>query len=84
LSDDPECGECGKRVPITSMWQNFRNPLFTCNSCICNTVVKERKEVWDSLHAINKYLHESSNAEEPPHFSTVYLTISKILGRYNW
>jgi len=81
---DPICGNCKKRIPITSMWQNFRNPDLTCNSCISSRIRAENKEVWDSLHEIQRYLKENSGLPKPPHFSRVYLDINKILGRYRW
>ena len=84
MGEDPTCGDCGKHVPITSMWQNFRNSLLTCNSCLSERVTNEKKEVWEALHAVQKYLHTSSDSSPTPSFATVYLDIHKILGRYNW
>lgn len=83
-TEDPICGDCEKHVPITSMWQNFRNTSLTCNSCIEERVKVENKEVWDALHELHKYLAINAKLTEPPHFSQVYLDINKILGRYNW
>jgi len=84
MIEDPVCGDCGKNVPITSMWKNFRNTEYTCNSCISERVTKEKKEVWEALHAVQKYLHKSLDSSPPPSFAIVYLDINKILGRYNW
>lgn len=84
MTEDPICGDCDKHVPITSMWQNFRNSSLTCNSCISERVVKEHKEVWEALHAIQQYLSDSANAKPQPPFYQVYLDIDKILGRYSW